>query len=171
MIKIRLLTPELRQKLKAPLGFLIRGSTDDTIRKIEELIKEEKPSTIISVGDVVSENMIRHHILPQVLVVDNKVMRKTITPILMEVNQTLHVKNPPGTLTDEAWSAMEKAMQQIQRTRIMVDGEEDLLALVAVLYAPDRSFVIYGQPNEGMVLIEVTEKKKHEFQKLLKVFK
>ena len=160
MIKIRLLTPALRQKLKSPLGLLIRGSFDETIRKFEKLIEEEKPLRIISVGDVVSDSMIRHCILPQVLVVDNKVMREPITPILMEVDQTLRVKNPPGTLTDEAWSAMEEAMQQAQRTRILVDGEEDLLTLVAVLCAPEGAFVVYGQPHEGVVVVKVTKQKK-----------
>ena len=43
----------------------------------------------------------------------------------------------------------------------MVDGEEDLLALVAVLYAPQNSFVVYGQPHCGIVFVKVTSRRKH----------
>lgn len=38
---------------------------------------------------------------------------------------------------------------------MIVDGEEDLLTLVAMAVAPLGSFVIYGQPREGVVLVEV----------------
>jgi len=49
-----------------------------------------------------------------------------------------------------------------ERIKIVVDGEEDLATLPAILYAPLGSAVVYGQPNEGSVLVEVTpEKKKH----------
>jgi uncharacterized protein (UPF0218 family) len=38
---------------------------------------------------------------------------------------------------------------------------------VTVLYAPENSYVIYGQPREGIVLVRVTEKKKQEVAALL----
>ena len=167
MIKIRLLTPDLRQKLKSPLGLLLRGSFEETIRKFQKLIEEEKPLRIISVGDVVSENLMKHNIHPQILVVDNKVMRKPITPILMDVDQTVYVKNSPGSLTDEALTVMKEAMQQTQRIRIVVDGEEDLLTLAAVLYAPEDSLVVYGQPHEGVVVVKVTKKKKESIRRII----
>ncbi len=157
---IRHLTPPLRKKLKAPLGLLIRGSFNQTVRELEKLIERERPLKIISVGDVVSDNMIKHNILPQVLVVDNRVMRETIKPILADVDRTLHVKNPPGTLTDEAWLVMQEAMEGSQRTRVLVDGEEDLITLVAVLCAPEGSLVVYGQPHEGIVVVKVTDQMK-----------
>jgi len=160
VIKIRILTPTLRKKLKSPLGLLIQGSFDDTMMQFKKLVEKEKPSRIISVGDVVSANMMKHDIFPHVVIVDNKVMREPITPIPIEANQTLHVKNPPGTLTDEAWSVVRGALKQGRRTRIMVDGEDDLLTLVAVLCAPESSFVVYGQPHEGIVVVKATERKK-----------
>jgi len=130
------------------------------MKKLGELVEREKPSKIISVGDVVSESMAKRGIFPQVMIVDNRVMRESIAPIVVEANQTLHLKNPPGTLTDEAWSIMQEALRQGQRTKVVVDGEEDLLALVAVLCAPENSLVVYGQPREGVVVVKVTEKTK-----------
>ena len=40
--------------------------------------------------------------------------------------------------------------------RITVFGEEDLLVLPVCIHAPDNSIVLYGQPNEGLVLVEIT---------------
>jgi uncharacterized protein (UPF0218 family) len=157
-MRIRRLTPKLRKELKTPLGLLIRGSSEETTKALKGLIEKMKPRKIISVGDVVSKNMIRAGIRPQVLVVDNKVMRMPIDPIEFDVDQTLHVKNPPGTLMDAAWRVVKEAMKSKGTTKVMVDGEEDLLTLVVVLGAPRRSLVVYGQPDEGVVVVNVTEK-------------
>ena len=166
-MKIRRLTPELREKLKAPLGLLIQGSFDETMKTLKELIEEEKPSKIVSVGDVVSDSMTRHGFSPQVLIVDNKVMRKIIQPVALDADQTLHVKNPPGTLTEEAWTVIKEALRGKRRTKVLVDGEEDLLTLVAVLCAPENSLVVYGQPQEGIVVVKVTEKTRETMQRIV----
>ncbi len=139
------------------MGLLIRGSFEETMRKLRELIAKEKPLKIISVGDKVSESMIKHGVSMQVLIVDNKVMREPIRPISVNADQTLHVKNPPGTLNKDATNAVRAALRGNRRTKVLVDGEEDLLTLVAVLYAPKNSFVVYGQPREGIVVVKVTE--------------
>lgn len=167
MIEIRRLTPKLREELKDPLGLLIQGSFDETMKKLKELIKKEKPSKIISVGDSVSESMTRHGVSPQVLIVDNKVMREPIQPIAVDADQTLHLKNPAGTLAEEAWTVMKEALKGKRRTRVLVDGEEDLLTLVAVLCAPKNSLVVYGQPREGIVVVKVTEKTREMVRRIV----
>jgi len=165
--KIRLLTPALREKLKSPLGLLIQGAFNETMKKLKELIEKEKPSTVISVGDAVSDNMIKYGISLQVLVVDNKIMRAPIQPIVADADKTLHLKNPPGTLTEEAWAVTREALSGKGRTKVLVDGEEDLLTLVAVLCAPENSFVVYGQPHEGIVVVKVTEKTREEMHRIV----
>ena len=137
------------------------------MKKLREIMKKEKPLMIISVGDVVSSNMTKHGIFPQVMIVDNRVMRKRITPISLDADQTLHVKNPPGTLTDQAWSTIQEALSQTQRTKIVVDGEEDLLTIIATLHAPEGSLVVYGQPREGIVAVKVTKQKKEMLQRIV----
>jgi len=167
VIGIHRLTPALRKKLKSPIGLLIRGSSDETMRELKKLIERERPPKIISVGDIVSDNLIKHNILAQVLVMDNRVMRKTIKPILADVDRTLHVKNPPGTLADETWLVMQEAIRGNQRTRVLVDGEEDLITLVAVLCAPEGSLVVYGQPHEGIVVVKVTEESRETVRRIV----
>jgi uncharacterized protein (UPF0218 family) len=51
------LTPELRKKLKKPIGTLIRGSFNETMKKLKDLVEKENPPMIISVGDSVSKNL------------------------------------------------------------------------------------------------------------------
>jgi len=167
VIKIRRLTPTLREKLKAPLGLLIRGTPNETMKKLRELVEREKPSKIISVGDIVSESMAKRGIFPQVMIVDNRVMRESIAPVIVEADQTLYLKNPAGTLTDEAWSTVQEALRQVHRTKVVVDGEEDLLTLVTVLCAPENSLVVYGQPHEGIVVVKVTEQTKGMIRRIV----
>jgi len=50
---------------------------------------------------------------------------------------------------------------------VLVEGEEDLLTIVAVLCAPEGSVVLYGQPGEGAVLIEVNRAAKKAFRELV----
>ncbi|MFQ6064287.1 MAG: GTP-dependent dephospho-CoA kinase family protein [Candidatus Bathyarchaeia archaeon] len=150
---------------------LIQGPPTETMKRLKQLIDEEKPSILISVGDVVSKNMMENGIQPKVLIVDNKVMRKRIKPIQVKVDQTLYLKNLPGTLNDEAWNVVRRALNKEEMTRVLVDGEEDLVTLVAVLCAPENALVVYGQPHEGIVAVRVTDQKKEHVRQIVEAMK
>jgi hypothetical protein len=94
-------------------------------------------------------------------------MRKHARPFASTAQETLHVQNPKATITDEAITAVRNSFGNGNRIQIVVDGEEDLLALVAVLYAPENSLVVYGQPYEGIVVIKVTQAKRTEISEIL----
>jgi len=165
---VRRLTRFQRIEGKSPLGLLIEGSFNETIEKLKTIIEKDKPSMIISVGDVISESMIKKDVLPDVFIVDNRVMRKTVTPFLADADETKYVKNPPGMLTEEALGVIQEVIKgKKQRTKIVVDGEEDLLTLPAVLYAPENSLVVYGQPQKGIVAVKVTKQKRERVQKVI----
>jgi uncharacterized protein (UPF0218 family) len=164
-------TPELRAKFKEPFGMLIQGSFAETMGKLENIVAQEKPAKIISVGDTVSRNLHEHQITPQLSITDNKRMRKRIQPKVFAGKHVVHVKNPQGTITEEASAAIKEALKSNERRHIIVDGEEDLLTLVAVLYAPENSLVVYGQPFKGIVVVKVTSEKKAEAAELLKAMK
>ena len=168
---IRRLTDELREELKKPQGLLIEGPFEETMERLKELIVKEKPSTVISVGDIASQQMIKFGLSLDVLIVDNKTMRKPIQPIVVDVDQTLYAKNPSGTITDEAWAAIRSATEHKGRTKVMIDGEEDLLTLVTVLSAPKDAFVVYGQPHVGIVVVKVTEEKKENMRRIVDLMK
>jgi len=162
---------ELQKKLKQPWGVLLRGSFDETASKLKEIITKEKPPSVVSVGDAVSKNLVENKIFPKLLIIDNKIMRTEIKPLLIQADKEVHVKNPPGTITQEASRKIQEASKTSCRVKIVVDGEEDLLTLVAVLYAPQNSLIVYGQPNEGMVIVKATEEKKAEAFEILKAVK
>lgn len=161
---IRLLTNELRKELKKPQGLLIVGPFEKTMKKLKKFIEEESPSLIVSVGDIVSRNMIKYDVSPNVVIVDNKVMRKPIHPITVDADQTFYAKNPPGTITDEAWVTIKNAIDQKGKTRVIIEGEEDLLTIAVVLSAPKDTLVVYGQPKSGIVVVMVEEETKERME-------
>ena len=55
--------------------------------------------------------------------------------------------------------------------RLLVDGEEDLLVLPVCLFAPANSVVMYGQPNEGLVIAEITDEVRDKVQKIVNQMK
>jgi hypothetical protein len=162
------ITPELRIKLKDPFGTLIQGTFDETMGKMKELIEQEKPPKLISVGDVVSLNLHKHNINPQLTIIDNKSLRCQAMPETARVEKTVEVINPQGTITKEAALAIKEAIERSEHTHIVVDGEEDLLTLIVVLFAPKNSVVVYGQPHRGIVVVKVTPQKKAQVKKFLK---
>jgi uncharacterized protein (UPF0218 family) len=162
------LTLELRQKLKEPIGMLIRGSFTETMKRFKSMIDKEKSTFVISVGDTVSKNLAKSHVLLQLAIIDNRCMRRKVQePTQLIAEKIVHVKNPQATITTEAMGAIQEALKSNIHTTIVVDGEEDLLTLIAVLYAPNGSFVLYGQPYEGLVVVKVTSEKKAEVAEIL----
>jgi len=155
------LTNELRARLKLPLGELLKGTPDQNMRKVLEAVEREKPKRVVCVGDVVSRNAIKAGVPVDVRVIDNKIMRKNTEPIKLEAKRILYVKNPPGMLDLTAWQALSEAIERGD-SLMVVEGEEDLLTLAAMVEAPVMSIVIYGQPEEGIVLVRVDEEKKRQ---------
>ena len=171
MIEILILTPELRRKLKEPLGILIEGSFEETSREISIMVRRKRPVKLIAVGDQVSKNMLEHGIPLDVSIIDQKIMRKVTSPVNFKAENVFRTRNPAGTITDESWKTVERAINSPGKSKVIVDGEEDLLTLVAALSAPNGSIVIYGQPKRGVVIIEVNEKVKQRFQEIIKEMK
>jgi GTP-dependent dephospho-CoA kinase len=168
------LTPELSMKLKEPFGNLIQGTPEETMGNLKEMVNKEKPPKIISVGDIVSQNLHKHNINPQLTIIDNISLRTQKIPVEPSVQKTVFVDNPQGTITQESVSAVKEALESNQHTHIVVKGEEDLLTLIAVLYAPENAFVVYGQPYSGIVVVKVSSERKAralEFLNAMKVSK
>jgi len=162
------LTPELRERLKEPIGTLIQGSFIDTMNRFRQMMEREKPPRIVAVGDTVTRNLTKSRMPPQLSIVDNKCMRKSTQPVDLATDRTVHVENPQATITEEAIKAIQDSLRSSGSVKIVVDGEEDLLTLIAVMYAPENSFVLYGQPYEGIVVVKVTPEKRAKIAEILK---
>lgn len=164
-------TPEVLSKFKEPFGILIEGSYSETTCQLKKLIAKENPSMIITVGDRVSRNLHERHVNPQLSITDNQSMRKKLRAKTFPEKEIVQVKNPKGYITEEAIRAVQDGLKSGKRIQILVDGEEDLLTLIAVLYAPENAFVVYGQPQMGIVVVKVTSEKRIEAQRIWKAMK
>ncbi|MGA9139732.1 MAG: GTP-dependent dephospho-CoA kinase family protein [Methanocella sp.] len=164
------LTEALREKLKTPFGTLYKGKGAECLTKVIRSLG--KPVKIISIGDVTTYYLIKAGIVPDMCLVDNITMR---IPVDHEIRKgTAHesfkdirVDNPPGVVTQALMDAIRDNMSSKVPVRIFVNGEEDLAVIPACLYAPIGSVVIYGQPNEGVVVVRVTEEKRKETKAIL----
>nr|WP_088855671.1 GTP-dependent dephospho-CoA kinase [Thermococcus siculi] len=162
------LTPELRRELKQPLGTLIRGEIPEPYYRVRDEL--ERAKHVVTVGDVVTENVLKIGIQPSVAIYDHKTKRKDYDPDIETDAVVMTVQNPAGTITKALLNAIRKGFGLAERGRrvyIKVNGEEDLAAIPAVLYAPYGSLVLYGQPDEGVVLIKVTPECKLKCGKLM----
>jgi uncharacterized protein (UPF0218 family) len=162
------LTPELRRELKEPLGELVRGEIPEPYLRVKGEL--EKARYVITVGDVVTENVLKVGIKPSLAIYDHRTKRHEYHPDIETGAVVMTVQNPAGTITKALLNAIKKGFGLAERGRrvyIKVYGEEDLAAIPAVLYAPVGSIVLYGQPDEGVVLIRVTPECKLKCGKLM----
>ena len=159
------LPENLREQLKTPLGDLIK---EEDVSKEKILSKISSESIVITVGDRTTEKMIHFGIIPQIQVIDGLEKRNQRNiPIDETIRTDLTCKNPPGEITEESIQTIQNAFSCEHPVRIIVKGEEDLLVIPVCIFAPENSVVMYGQPNEGLVLVHVTPEMQAKVQKIL----
>jgi hypothetical protein len=156
MLPRLVLTEDLRSSLKKPLGKVLPGSGPEIYDELAATISLKRPPRVIFVGDSVSKRALSREIRRDVMIIDNKEKRAQTEPLDALPTRTYRVRNDPGTIGSEAWAAVEEAIESGDAVMI-VEGEEDLLTLVAMAVAPLGSLVIYGQPGEGVVIVEVDD--------------
>ena len=158
------LPQNLRESLKKPLGVLIKDS--DTTK--ENILKNiPQGSFVITVGDATTEKLIKHGILPSLQIVDGLEKRSKRELPSADIKTTLSCHNPAAQITQESIDVIKKALQ-VPPARITVTGEEDLLVLPVCAYAPENSVVLYGQPNEGLVIVRINSEIRNKAQSIMK---
>ncbi|MDO8487447.1 MAG: pantetheine-phosphate adenylyltransferase [Candidatus Curtissbacteria bacterium] len=163
------LPENLRIELSVPHGELF-GDIDDLKSRV-------LPSKVIAVGDETTFNFLKKGIVPRLSIVDLKVGRKKIFEDIADLgfskNQKFEIiQNPASTIKRKlSRSIKENIANKNDGSVIEIIGEEDLAVLPATILAPLGWRIVYGQPNEGLVLITVTEETKTGFLKLLERFR
>jgi uncharacterized protein (UPF0218 family) len=165
--KNHVLPEDQRKYFKEPLDELF--CEEEEIQKMLLQISEDSlVPKIISVGDVVTQTLLEQSIIPDLAIVDEKVQRKEIEPQDYSLFKTEIVENPPGLITHNAWDLIRDSIKNDDsKIIIKIIGEEDLLVLPVILEAPHNSKVLYGQPNEGVVLVTITEEIKQKVKRLM----
>lgn len=181
----RLVMPDsMRDELGQPLSIVLSGS------RIDEGIQNHQKDLIITVGDIATETLIGHGVMPSLAIIDQKVGRKPYDSLsrlpktLLRARKNvssyssifkatpykwrqINIKSGPGYISQEAIEAIKTWAKNPKTLLLIVDGEEDLLALPAIVHAPIGGIVYYGQPGEGLVEVIVTKEKKQEALALL----
>jgi len=159
------LPERLREQLKTPFGILL-PSQQVNRNNIQKYLSEK--TFLITVGDTTTENMLNLDIAPSLQIVDNQEKRKERKSLSIKgVNTTLSCKNPAGEITPESIATIKKGFDSKPPVRIIVDGEEDLLVIPACIFAPANAVVMYGQPNEGLVIVKIDTEIRDKAQKIL----
>jgi hypothetical protein len=160
------LPERLRPVLKRPLGALVSGTDVELGQLLNELIEKEKPVKLILVGDSVSRRVTQAGIRADVMVIDNMEKRRRATSYSFGKTRVIRARNSPGMIEHEASVAVERAIRG-DADLVEIEGEEDLLTIIAVLAAPVGSLVVYGQPNEGVVLVRVSKERQANAEGIL----
>jgi len=151
--------------MKNPLGVLLQEK-DATKENIQKYIKEN--TFVITVGDRTTEKMIEFGLIPSLQIIDGQEKRvKRNVPENLKISTSLTCDNPPAEITPQSIDTIKKGFKSKTPVRILVNGEEDLLVLPVCIFAPENSLVMYGQPNEGLVITEITPEIRNKTQKLL----
>ena len=156
------LPTEMREDLKEPLGAIYTDT---------ESLLSAAGEPIVAVGDIVTYHLVEGGVRPHVAIVDGKTKRTQVERKVLNTveafDDRLDVANPQSTITDDLLDALATALSRAGSTVIVVDGEEDLAALPAVIATPDGGSVVYGQPDEGMVLVSVDDDSRRRCRELL----
>jgi len=124
-------------------------------------------SMVITVGDRVTDTLGSIGRAPDVQVIDGVERRSRRQPPNVPFARLVRVKNPAGTITLGAIEGMRKAFGGKKPVRVQVDGEEDLMAMLAIAMAPVSAVVFYGQPEVGVVAVKPNAESKSRNRAIL----
>lgn len=157
------LSPEDEKALKRPFGTLVPDA-QVTKQKMTSILKGAKK--VIAVGDATTERLAGFGIIPDIAVVDGKERRSARTAPIYTAKE-MRCKNTAGAISKDAVDLLKTALSEKEPVRVLVDGEEDMLALPLFVMAPLGAVVLYGQPLEGLVVVEITAAKRKQAKDLM----
>ncbi len=147
-----------REKLRKPLGKLVKDR--------QELLKELKNKEIIVVGDKVTQTLLKLGLKPKLAVVDYKIKRKEIKyNYKQKFKKVLFAENKVGTISAQAMEKIKESLKY-KNCLLEIEGEEDLLVLPVILEL-ENGIVCYGQPDRGIIVVEIDKEKKEGIKELL----
>lgn len=177
------LPDSLKRVLRNPLGRVIPSIellSEILLHKMKDKNNKQSYITHIAVGDMVTYHLKRIGISPLLSIIDGITLRKALNKKLLDSILEKDCYNSPnknGTIQKEAVTALYGLFSLFLSghkdapKQLLIEGEEDLLTLVSILFAPLKSHVWYGQKDKGAIDVLVTENKKQIVYNLLQQFK
>ena len=165
---------KLRPELQKPLGMVYKD-----VHKVIKSIKSIKPIMAIAVGDIIVDSLLKEGFDPDVKIIDFRSRRQVIprNEVTRDLAKRKYI-NKPGTINIKTAEQLRKFIHQsirhpsgVQaRSWLIIDGEEDLLTLPAILFAPLGSLVLYGHWQHGIIGVEITEEIKQAIKVIIGKF-
>ncbi len=151
MRRVYRLPEDLRSTLAQPLGRVF-SEEELTGPEFEKAVLDAP--MVVTVGDRVTDTLGAMKRTPDVQVVDGVERRSRRDLPNVPFARLLKVRNPAGTLTGAAIAGVKNAFLGKKPVRVQVEGEEDLMAMLAIAMAPVSATVFYGQPGVGVVAVK-----------------
>jgi pantetheine-phosphate adenylyltransferase len=128
-----------------------------------EAVPAQKPAAVprrVVVGDVSLTRFLERGWEFDLGIFDRSSQRAASDLVPSDIfEQALQIENPAGSVQPK----LAAAIRDTGRRFIQIDGEEDLAVIPAVLLTALGSEIYYGQPDEGLVRIRVSEEIKQSF--------
>ena len=154
-----LMLPEkMREEVRKPFGPVFAGS-----KAMDACRAGARP--LISVGDQCASDLIDAGIAPDIMIIDFKIKRVEITREMKEklaphAQAAFVVLSGAGMISDELEAAVARVLEE-GKGAVLVFGEDDLSSLLVMANAK-KGTLVYGQPNEGAVVVPLGGKKLKE---------
>lgn len=162
LTKTVVISPKQRLKLKKPLGKLYKNDQK------HQLIPVLKRSVNIAIGDATCSFCHNEKIPVRSFIFDQYEQRKKLENSIRShliSTDVIETENKKGSIAKNIYSTIIKAYQKHQHLQII--GEEDLLVIPAILALPLGTIIIYGQPNQGLVLVKISIKAKNNIKGII----
>ncbi len=165
-LKGKLLLPDnLRKELIKPFGKILKNN-----------FTFKTKYGFSTVGDITTIKANKKKKTPLIAVFDFLVKREKTFKNIKELGfekeeKVVRVVNPAGTITSNLFKVIISAFKKKKKKLLLVKGEDDLAVLPLILCAPLNFYIYYGQPNQGIVEIMITEEVKEKAYKLALKFK
>jgi len=148
-VVFRLISPAVKL-LREPIGICIFDEAPKSIKKLRVVSESLDLGVLATVGDVVTLNVIKYWRVPNIAIIDNRTLRDrkidTLSAISVLFKDIIRLHNEPSTIGDRSFDSIETATRLVEQGRnvlLVVDGEEDILALLLILNLK-RGLVVYG---------------------------
>jgi hypothetical protein len=164
------LPEHLRKTLKGPKGQLFSRSELGAAEDVCSHVRKHNLNPVIAVGDLVSINLAKVNCQATLSILDGKTKRHDPLDYDLITDVTFHAVNPAAEIRPEVWIAIEQSLilgETGKTAKLLIEGEEDLTALPAVALAPLGSAVVYGLPDQGIVVIKVASEHKQAVDTIL----
>ncbi|MEZ0289939.1 MAG: DUF359 domain-containing protein [Sulfolobales archaeon] len=166
------LPAHLREKLSQPVGVLVEGREYRSVAlRAREIIRD---NVCWCVGDLVVKSFIEIGFIPHRAFIDRKTLRdryidtSDIEKLYNEIGIVRYLKNPPGHINIEVIDLIKQVSLESKKQLVIVIGEEDLISLAIMAFAPLGDYLVYGLPSRGVLVILLDESMRRKAEEVLR---